>query len=205
MKKFLSMALALAMAAALAVPAMADDSPKQLDNAAITAEGGGKAEIAVTAKVTSESGNDIIVNVYAAKITWMTTPGVYTMAGSNGDKYTWVPASKSYHKDTGAGESGSTAGTTTPAAVNITVENQSDKAIHAEATFAPANGSGRFATNVTTSADVATIVTNGTHNTDAYSGDYPTAPLGGALDFTPNAAGNSLSIGTVTVTITPKA
>ena len=206
MKKFLSMALALAMAAALAVPAMAaDDSTKQLDDTAITAEGGGKAEIAVTANVTSTPGPDTIVNVYAAKITWTTTSGVYTMAGSKGDKYTWVPASKSYQKGTGAGESGSTAGTTTPAAVNITVENQSDKAIHAEATFTAMNGSGNFATGVTTSANVTTIVTEGTHNTTAYSGDYHTATLGGALDFTPNQAGDNLSIGTVTVTITPQA
>ena len=127
------------------------------------------------------------------------------MAGSNGEKYTWVPASKSYQKEEGAGKSGSTEGTTTAAAVNITVENQSDKAIHAKATFAPANGSGSFATGVITSADVATIVTEDTHNTTAYSGAYPTAALGGALDFTPSQAGDNLSIGTVTVTITPQA
>ena len=205
MKKFLSMALALAMAAALAVPAMAapetvvDNVEGPKDAGTVLYTSGAQN---VTATVTQGSdGVQKITNVYYVTVEWKTnTAGKYRLAGSATTNYKWNPGTKTY--DTNGSDEGASATASAPS-ITVEVTNGSDKDITAELAYvASTSGTGSgFASSATTSNTVATIVTNGINGGAAYTADFNKITLGGDIDFAPSTVMTNETIGTVTLTI----
>ena len=155
MKKFLSMALALAMAAALAVPAFAaDTSPKTIGpKAALTADD--KAEIDVTAKVTTSGGGVEVTHGYYVVISW-TDAEIGIKGSTSKTTYTWNGSAKAY---TVGGGSTSYSLDESDKTVTINVLNQSDVAVKVGASYAAKDNNGTQATFTGTTDSLASIVT----------------------------------------------
>ncbi len=201
MKKFLSMALALAMAAALAVPAMATSGTAET----ITTSGSAldnlndKAEISVTADVSSTS-TDTAPIVYYVVVDWTTKSPKWEKGTTV--TYTWNGATKAYTSDSSS-STDKTAGS-----VEVTVTNYSNANVTATLAYAQENISGVTGawtddeTYSSSGSTIATIVSRTDFTKTSYSADtFNSAKYQCTLtpgDTTPT---NGAVIGKVTVNI----
>ena len=206
MKKFLSMALALAMAAALAVPAFALEEVV-VSNATSIAEAGVLASKDVTVTVTTgSSGPNKIVNRYYVTIEWATINPTYKTAGSSGTTYTWDGSAMKYQT---SDADNATASSSTNGAISAKIYNRSDLAIKVSAAWEAKNGSGATWGGTGTEETVAAV--DGTGDLDkavALNGAevadsaVHTKEFSGAVTLgSPFDPSTDVAVGTLTVTI----
>ncbi|MBR1690253.1 MAG: hypothetical protein IJ713_05705 [Oscillibacter sp.] len=204
MKKFLSMALALAMAAALAVPAMATSGTAET----ITTSGGAlddlndKAEIDVTAKVTTSGGGVEVTHGYYVVISW-TDAEIGIKGSTSKTTYTWDGSTKAY---TVGGGNTSYSLDESDKTVTINVLNQSDVAVKVGASYAAKDGNGTQATFTGTTDSLASIVTFETDGAPTKTAWNTASDVFNSTDVVATITDigtveSSGQIGTITVTI----
>lgn len=187
MKKFLSVILALVMVFSLSVTALAAD----VDAGAIT----GSTSQNVTATYEEGSVATNAGNIYSVKLTW--TDVTVSYKGAVGGTYTWDPTSLTY-KLTGNAVAEWTDGT-----VKIGVENRSNDAITATASYEKVGDETLVFSGALNLGSAAIDTNNGNavieYNDTATSGKEQTGTITGTMG---GAISESGTLGTITVTLT---
>ena len=192
MKKVLSVLLAVVMLLALAMPAFAADD--------ITS-GSGSATETQPVTATYEDATTSAGTVYYVTISWQTTENTLKYKAGN-TAYTWDGATMKYQSGsvTGNGWEGT-------AKVQVTVTNQSNAEITANASWAQASGLTVACSFDNASVDVESAAKDIGTITDGATGAAQTKTITATIAAPTNGTISSTgaTVGTITVSIAPKA